>query len=117
MKSVELETIRRALRFRVTQQLDVVADAGRTADPEHFGVSIGYSRGPMPEAVRASLSARSRGRDLETLFPQSLPALRALVEGLLEAGMSKFVLRPSGPVADWSDELGLLADTVNDLVN
>jgi probable F420-dependent oxidoreductase len=91
------------------------ADAGRTADPEHFGVSIGYSRGPMPEAVRASLSARSRGRDLEVLFPQSLSALRALVEGLLEAGMSKFVLRPSGPVADWSEELGLLADTVNDL--
>jgi probable F420-dependent oxidoreductase len=91
------------------------ADAGRVIDPEHFGVSIGYSRGPMADSVRASLAARSKGRDLETVFPQSLPALRALVEGLLEAGLSKFVLRPSGPVADWSDELGFLAATVNDL--
>jgi probable F420-dependent oxidoreductase len=93
------------------------ADAGRTIDPEHFGVSIGYSRGPMPEATRASLAARSKGKDLEAIFPQSLPAVRSLVEGMLEVGFSKFVMRPSGPVTDWSDELGLLADTVNDLVN
>ncbi|HEY2331555.1 MAG TPA: LLM class flavin-dependent oxidoreductase [Acidimicrobiales bacterium] len=91
--------------------------AGREIDPEHFGVSIGYSRGPMPEATRASLAARSKGRDLAAIFPQSLADLRALVEGHLEAGFSKFVLRPSGPVDDWSEELGLLAGAVNDLVN
>jgi probable F420-dependent oxidoreductase len=93
------------------------AAAGRTIDPEHFGVSVGYSRGPMPEATRASLAARARGRDLESVFPESLPALRALVEGLVEVGFSKFVLRPSGPVADWSEELGTLAGAVGDLVN
>jgi probable F420-dependent oxidoreductase len=91
------------------------ADAGRTIDPEHFGVSIGYSRGPMLEATRASLAARSRGRDLAALFPQGLPALRSLVEGLIDVGFSKFVLRPAGPVADWFDELGQLAEVVHDL--
>ncbi len=37
---------------------DVAADAGRRIDPEHFGVSIGYSHGDPPEQLLRRVAAR-----------------------------------------------------------
>src|SRR6185436_20352292 len=78
--------------------------AGRQIDPEHFGVSIGYSHQPLDEAAIRTISARSRGNDVSEMVPVGLPALRKLLERFIEVGFSKFVVRPMSHPADWPDE-------------
>ena len=92
-------------------------DAGRTVDPEHFGLSIGYTHRPLSERALASLTARLNGRDVDprTLIPVGFAAVRELLEGYIAAGMSKFVLRPSFEPESWDEELRALADAVGDL--
>jgi alkanesulfonate monooxygenase SsuD/methylene tetrahydromethanopterin reductase-like flavin-dependent oxidoreductase (luciferase family) len=89
--------------------------AGRTVDPEHFGVSIGYARHPLGDALAAAFSARARGRPVEELVPVGLPALRHLVEQFVEVGFSQFVVRPVVPPPDWRQELEGLAGAMLDL--
>jgi probable F420-dependent oxidoreductase len=85
------------------------AQAGRTIDPEHFGVNLTYSRGPLPPAVVEQLRRRRPDLDPTDLVPQSRTALHARVEAWLEVGFSKFLLRPAVPPTDWTAELEALA--------
>jgi probable F420-dependent oxidoreductase len=85
------------------------AEAGRSIDPEHFGVNLTYSRGPLPEAVVARLRRRRPDLDPEDLVPQSRAALHEWVDEWLAVGFSKFLLRPAAPPADWTAELETLA--------
>jgi len=41
--------------------------------------------------------------------------LREFVNGYVEAGLSKFVVRPLGDVESWADEAAWLADAILDL--
>lgn len=91
------------------------AAAGRRISEEHFGVSIGYAVTPLADRTRAALAARARGRSVEHLVPVGLAALRALIERYIEAGFSKFVVRPLVAPADWRRELVELAQAVVDL--
>jgi probable F420-dependent oxidoreductase len=84
-------------------------EAGRSIDPEHFGVNLTYSRGPLPEAVVARLRRRRPDLDPEDLVPQSRAALHEWVDEWLAVGFSKFLLRPAAPPADWTAELETLA--------
>ncbi len=87
-------------------------EAGRTFDPEHFGISIPYARheivGPTAERFRR------RRPDVASadLVPTGDVELRRLVRRHVDAGLSKFVLIPVEPVRDWDDELAWLADGV-----
>lgn len=94
------------------------ADAGRVVDPEHFGVCIGYLRTPAAPELTARLASR-RGNappaEVTDLVPDSLDGLRSLLERFMDAGFSKFVVRPIVPPADWLGELEALADAVLDL--
>ena len=89
------------------------AKAGRKISDEHFGMSIGYARAPLPDQVARTLAAR-RPRALE-LTPIGLPALRDLLERFIGVGFSKFVLRPVVPPPSWRAELDALAAAVGDL--
>jgi probable F420-dependent oxidoreductase len=93
----------------------VAAEAGRTISPEHFGVSLGYSVDPLPDALADALRGRAKGRPLADVVPEGRRALRALLQDFVEAGFSKFVVRPLLAVTDWHRELGQLADAVGDL--
>ena len=96
--------------------IDEAADrAGRAIDPEHFGVSVGYAREPLSDRAIKALSARSRGNDPTELVPVGLAALRRALEGYVEVGFSKFVVRPLVPPRSWSDEIDDLAAHVADL--
>ena len=90
------------------------AAAGREIDPEHFGVSIGYSRTPLSDDVARRLADRAGGTELARLVPIGPDALRTMIGEFVAAGMSKFVLRPMG-TADYPAELARLADEVLDL--
>jgi probable F420-dependent oxidoreductase len=96
--------------------IEKAADAaGRAISPEHFGVSIGYSRTALDPATIRTLSTRSRGRDPVEMVPVGLPALRRLIERFLAVGFSKFVVRPMGTVESWPSELDELFAAVGDL--
>jgi probable F420-dependent oxidoreductase len=88
------------------------AEAGRTIDPEHFGVNLTYSRGSLPGAVVEQWRRRRPDLDPGDLIPQSRAALHARVDEWLAVGFSKFILRPATPPTDWTAELETLAADV-----
>ena len=94
---------------------EAAAGAGRMISPEHFGVSIGYSRTPLDPRTIEALAARSRGRDPVEMVPVGLPALRNLLERFVDVGFSKFVVRPMAVGGSWAAELDELAGAVGDL--
>jgi probable F420-dependent oxidoreductase len=85
------------------------AQAGRTIDPEHFGVNLTYSRGALPTAVVERLRRRRPDLDPEVLVPQSRAALLERIDEWLAVGFSKFLLRPAAPPLNWTAELETLA--------
>jgi probable F420-dependent oxidoreductase len=92
------------------QRVEVAAaEARRTIDPEHFGVNLTYSRGPVPVAAVEQLRRRRPDLNPADLIPQSRTALRERVDEWLAIGFSKFILRPVVPPADWTAELEALA--------
>ena len=94
---------------------EVASAAGRRIDPEHFGVSIGYAHDPLPPEVTRRLALRIPGGDVDAVVPQGLEELREVLGRYVEAGFSKFVVRPVMPPDSWPRELDLLAQGVLDL--
>jgi alkanesulfonate monooxygenase SsuD/methylene tetrahydromethanopterin reductase-like flavin-dependent oxidoreductase (luciferase family) len=88
------------------------SQAGRTIDPEHFGLSIGYAR-RSSDLERAYPLRSTTARQINV--PVGAEALRALIEELIDEGLSKFVLRSVAPVASWPNELDWLATVLFDL--
>jgi hypothetical protein len=59
--------------------------------------------------------ARRPDVDPLALLPVGAPALRELIVRHIDAGLSKFVVRPAGVVTSWPDEVDWLADAILDL--
>jgi hypothetical protein len=76
-------------------------------------VSLGYARDPIDPQMARAMTAR-RPRSVE-LTPVGLPALRAVIEGFIAVGFSKFVVRPVIAPRSWRGELEALAAAVGDL--
>jgi probable F420-dependent oxidoreductase len=91
--------------------VDAATAAGRAVDPEHFGISMPFARGPIPDATREALAARYRGQDVGQLAPSGPDELARRIGEYVDAGLSKFVLRQLDP-GDETDDLSWLADTV-----
>ena len=94
--------------------VSAAGDAGRVIDPEHFGLSIAYAQesGDFDSAIRL----RSRpAADLGEVVPVGRVALRDLVTRLVDAGLSKFVVRRVCPVRSWREELEWIAHALLDL--
>jgi probable F420-dependent oxidoreductase len=91
------------------------ARAGREFDPEHFGMSIGYARAEPDRALLVQPRGRRTDIDQLELVPVGAEGLRAFIAGYIEAGLSKFVVRPLEPVRSWSEEARWLSDAILDL--
>lgn len=89
--------------------------AGREIDPEHFGLSIPYAHGEPPAEALRSIAGRRGDIDPRGLLPAGADGLRAFIAGCIDGGLSKFVVRPSGPVGSWAEEAAWLADAILDL--
>lgn len=91
------------------------ARAGRVVDPEHFGMSIPYAHSEPPAEVLEALRARRPEVDPREVLPVGRGMLRELLARYVDAGLSKFVVRPAVPVMSWAEEAEWLADAVLDL--
>jgi probable F420-dependent oxidoreductase len=70
--------------------------AGRQIEPDHFGISLGVADGELsPELVAA---ARRRRPDVDPgeLIAAGWDQLHRQLDGYLDAGLTKFVIRPAG---------------------
>jgi probable F420-dependent oxidoreductase len=72
------------------------AEAGREVDPDHYGISLPVAFGELPEQLIAVMRQRRSDAPLESLIPQGWEAAQALIGRYVEAGVSKFVIRPAG---------------------
>ncbi|WP_329046324.1 TIGR03854 family LLM class F420-dependent oxidoreductase [Amycolatopsis sp. NBC_01488] len=70
------------------------ADAGREIEEDHFGLSLAVADRGIPAELAAVAARRSPGVRVEDLVATSWPEARRLVEEYIEAGLSKFVIRP-----------------------
>ncbi|MCV7410320.1 LLM class F420-dependent oxidoreductase [Mycobacterium florentinum] len=70
--------------------------AGRQIEPDHFGISLGVADGELsPELIAA---ARRRRPDVDPgdLIASDWDRLHRQLDAYLEAGLTKFVIRPAG---------------------
>jgi probable F420-dependent oxidoreductase len=84
----------RAARDQIQQ---AAAGAGREIEPDHFGISLAV--GPLTQDFARAVENRRPGVDPATLAPATWAQARAMIEAYVEAGLSKFVVRPAGPPA------------------
>jgi probable F420-dependent oxidoreductase len=93
---------------------EAATGAGRTIDPEHFGLSIPYAGDePDPRTVELIRSRRRQPDDrapAADLVPVGPQQLKELVQGHVDAGLSKFVVRPVGGSGSPDQALAQLAD-------
>jgi probable F420-dependent oxidoreductase len=91
------------------------ANAGREVDPEHFGMSISYVHTDPGPSRLGALTFRRPEVDPRELVAVGRDGLRALVQGYVDAGLSKFVVRPAARGDSWEAETRWLADAILDL--
>lgn len=74
------------------------AAAGRAIEPDHFGISLAVGAGSLPDDVIAAARRRRPDVDPDLLLAADWPALHRQLDGYLAAGLTKFVIRPAGPI-------------------
>jgi probable F420-dependent oxidoreductase len=77
---------------------EAAADAGREIEADHYGLSLAVAPGGIPDNLAAISRRRAPDTDPADLVAGSWADARRLLEGFLEGGLTKFVLRPAGPV-------------------
>jgi probable F420-dependent oxidoreductase len=81
-------------------------EAGRSIDPEHFGVLIPYvADGPIPERTAELVRSRRPGTEPGEVVATSHARLGELIEAFVTVGASKFVLFPAAEPPDWVNEI------------
>ena len=73
---------------------EAAAQAGRAVDQDHFGLSIPVVFGPIPDSLVASVRQRRPDVDPSELVAAGWAGARRIIEQHVEAGLSKFVVRP-----------------------
>lgn len=96
-------------KANVVTILAAADEAGRSIDDDHFGISIPYSRVPLDDKVIANLMRKTEA-DRADILPYGEAELASLLQRHLEAGMSKFVLRPMSTPDGWETELDWIAE-------
>ena len=79
----------------VTTIQQAAADAGREVEADHFGLSVPVVLDGMPDTLLASIRRRRPDADPATLVPVGWAGAGRLIEEYIEAGLSKFVIRPA----------------------
>lgn len=84
-------------RARIAIQA-AAADAGREVEDDHFGLSLGVALAGVTDAQLTAARRRRPDADPADLVADGWRHARTLLERHIEAGLSKFVIRPLGDV-------------------
>lgn len=71
--------------------------AGRTIEPDHYGISLAVGDGELPAELLAAVRRRRPDVDPAELVAADWPDLHRQIDGYLAAGLTKFVIRAAGP--------------------
>jgi probable F420-dependent oxidoreductase len=78
-------------------------EAGRDVDQDHFGTSLAIAFGGIPDALGASIRRRRPDADPAELVADGWTGARDMISSFVDAGLSKFVVRPAGALAGFED--------------
>ena len=99
----------------------VAAEHDREIEPDHYGVLIPYTHGPVPDVLLAQLARRRPDLDdPATLVPVGWDALAATIRRFVAVGTTKFVVLPVAEPPDsaaWITHLAEAADVLLPLEN
>ena len=71
------------------------AQAGREIEADHFGISLAVATEGIPDQLAATVRQRRPESDPATLIADGWAAARRLLEQYIDAGLTKFVIRPA----------------------
>lgn len=80
------------------QIIAAAGEADRSIPADHYGINLAVGAGTLPAAVADSVRRRRPDAHPTDLIATDWPALHAQLDGYLAAGLTKFVIRPAGPV-------------------
>jgi probable F420-dependent oxidoreductase len=73
-------------------------EAGRDIEPDHYGINLAVGDGDLPAPVLAAIRKRRPDLDPAELVATDWPTLHRRLDDYIEAGLTKFVIRPAGAV-------------------
>ena len=73
-------------------------EAGREIEPDHYGINLAVGNGDLPAPVLAAIRKRRPDLDPAELVATDWPTLHRRLDDYIEAGLTKFVIRPAGDV-------------------
>lgn len=73
-------------------------EAGRQIEADHFGVSLAVADGELTAQMVDVVRRRRPDVDPTALIASDWPTLHRRLDAYLAAGLTKFVIRPAGPV-------------------
>jgi probable F420-dependent oxidoreductase len=76
---------------------EAAAEERREVEDDHFGLSLPVTLNGIPAPLLASINRRRPGADPATLVAQGWDGARRMIGQYVEAGLSKFVVRPVSP--------------------
>jgi probable F420-dependent oxidoreductase len=81
---------------RGREQIQQAAEqAGREIEPDHFGINLAVSDGVLPSGLAAAVKQRRPDLDPAELIADSWSRLHRQLDAYLDAGLTKFVIRPA----------------------
>jgi probable F420-dependent oxidoreductase len=87
--------------------------AGREVEPDHYGISLPVAFGGIPGPLAASIRRRRPDADPAALVADGWAGARGLVSAFVDAGLSKFVIRPASAPESFE---GFLAGFASELM-
>jgi probable F420-dependent oxidoreductase len=78
-----------------TQIERAAANCGRQIEPDHFGINLAVSDGELPAELAAAVKRRRPDLDPAELIADSWSRLHDRLDAYLDAGLTKFVIRPA----------------------
>ena len=76
---------------------EAAAAAGREVEEDHYGISLAVATGAIPDALIAAALQRRPDADPASLVATSWPEARRMIGEYVDAGLTKFVIRPADP--------------------
>jgi probable F420-dependent oxidoreductase len=80
---------------------EAAAQAGREVEADHYGISLPVATDGIPAELIASVWERRPDADPATLIAASWADARRMVGEYVDAGLTKFVIRPAGAVSSF----------------